>query len=416
MDVETLKVGRYAIVGVLGEGGQGVTLDAIDKRDGQPVAVKRFQVRGRRSWKEVELAEREALVLRGLQHQALPSYVDHFEEDGSLYLVMEKVDGTTIADLRKQRATLTERDALRFMQDMSEVLDYLHGRSPAVIHRDISPRNVIRRPDGSYALVDFGSVRDQLKPEGGSTVVGTYGYMAPEQFQGRALPTSDVYGVAATALHMLTDVEPELLPHRGLEIDVAETLKGRHSEGLVAALTAMLRADPDVRSPRVADQLNPILSSARDRQQASTGYRERVRSDATSDDERSPESRPAPTLLAEAGVVLLSLLRLLVWVITAVVLPPVLWVASVAVGPKARGWPRAVKRFGRQVNRSLKWRSSRLIYRTNAAASYDEPESARPVRVSGQWSTPKRRVRVDDDGDAHVESEIPPPVERRARL
>jgi hypothetical protein len=132
-----------------------------------------------------------------------------------------------------------------------------------VIHRDIKPRNVIRRParDGearaSFVLVDFGSVRDSLKPAGGSTVVGTFGYMAPEQFQGRAMPCSDVYAVGVTALRMLTGVEPEDLPHKGLGIDVAAALAGRHPV-LVTVIDKMVRPDPDVRAPRITPLLAPL--------------------------------------------------------------------------------------------------------------------------------------------------------------
>src|SRR4029077_17032967 len=136
----------------------------------------------------------------------------------ALYLVMEKIEGESLAALRARSATLSEAEVVRLLQDAADVLDYLPGRAPPVIHRDIKPGNVIRRPDGSFAFVDFGAVRDKLRPEGGSTVVGTFGYMAPEQMQGRALPASDVYAIGATAVSMLTGCEPEELPHRGLAI------------------------------------------------------------------------------------------------------------------------------------------------------------------------------------------------------
>ncbi|HYQ41277.1 MAG TPA: serine/threonine-protein kinase [Polyangiaceae bacterium] len=247
----TLRSGRYAIIGELGSGSQADTLDAVDKLNGRAVAIKRFQVRGAKSWKDVELAEREARVLSTLSHPNLPVYVEHFEEDGALYLVMEKIEGETLAALRRRRATLSHADVARFLADADSALMYLHSRVPPIIHRDIKPGNVILRRDGSFAFVDFGSVRDQLKPEGGSTVVGTFGYMAPEQFQGRALPASDVYAVGATALSLVTGREPEDLPHRGLAIDVRAALGAGAEPWLVRALSAMLDPDPDRRATRV---------------------------------------------------------------------------------------------------------------------------------------------------------------------
>jgi Protein kinase domain len=260
---ETLRGGRFVVLGTLGEGSQGRTFDGVDKGIGQPVAIKRFDVRGASSWKDVDLAEREARVLQSLSHPKLPRYVDRFEEDGALYLVMEKIEGASLAVLRRRGETLEEKDVVRLLRDAADVLDYLHGRSPPVIHRDLKPGNVLRRPDGSFAFVDFGAVRDKLRPEGGSTVVGTFGYMAPEQFQGRALPGSDVYAVGATALAMLTGKEPEELPHRGLAVDVRAALRGRASERLVGVLEKMLDPDPDRRAPRIGPLLARLEEGGR---------------------------------------------------------------------------------------------------------------------------------------------------------
>ena len=273
-----LRSGRYAIIGELGSGSQAETLDAVDKLDGRAVAIKRFQVRGAKSWKDVELAEREARVLATLSHPNLPVYIEHFEEDGALYLVMEKIEGESLGAVRRRRGTLSQADIARFLADADSVLGYLHSRVPPIIHRDIKPGNVIRRQDGSFAFVDFGSVRDQLKPEGGSTVVGTFGYMAPEQFQGRALPCSDVYAVGATALAMVTGREPEDLPHRGLSIDVRAALGAGAEPWLLRALSAMLEPDPDRRAARV-----PAPGSGR-RASSAPGSRQRP----------GPASAPAP--------------------------------------------------------------------------------------------------------------------------
>ena len=152
--------------GVLGEGGQATTFEAVDKRAGRLVAIKRFRVRGAKSWKEVELAEREAQVLKELDHPALPRYVEHFEEGGELFLVTEKIEGVSLDQWKRDKRPFDEQDVLRFLAAASDVLDYLHRHAPPIIHRDLKPSNVIRRPDGSFAFIDFGAVRDRMKPRG----------------------------------------------------------------------------------------------------------------------------------------------------------------------------------------------------------------------------------------------------------
>jgi Protein kinase domain len=255
---ETLRDGRFVVLGHLGRGSQGETFDAMDTLERRAVAIKRFDVRGAHAWKDVELAEREARVLRSLSHPKLPGYIDHFESDGALYLVMEKIEGESLASLHARGVALNEQDIVRLLTDASDVLDYLRGRAPPVIHRDLKPGNVIRRPNGSFAFVDFGAVRDKLRPRGGSTVVGTFGYMAPEQFQGRALPASDVYAIGATAIAMLTGREPEDLPHRGLAIDVRSTLRGLATPSLIDVLERMLTPDPENRAGRIGPLLADV--------------------------------------------------------------------------------------------------------------------------------------------------------------
>ena len=254
-EAPTLRGGRYVTRGLLGEGGQGVTYDALDTHEDRAVAIKRFDVRGARSWKDVELAEREARVLATLDHPMMPRYLDRFEEDGALYLVMEKIEGQSLDAIVRSAGPRPEAEVRRFLACADNALTYLHGRSSPVVHRDVKPRNVIRRPDGTYVLVDFGAVSERMSTKGASTVVGTMGYMAPEQFQGRAMTGSDVYAVGATALAALTGKEPDTLPHVGLRLDVEGALAGRASPDLVAAIAKMVEPDPDRRAKSVGEAL-----------------------------------------------------------------------------------------------------------------------------------------------------------------
>jgi hypothetical protein len=258
---ERIGNGRYEVRGLLGEGAQGVTYDALDTQTGRPVAIKRFDVRGAKSWKDVELAERETRVLASIDHPLVPRYIEHFEEAGALYLVMEKIEGETLDAIRKREGPLPEAEVRRFLSYADRALTYLHGRGSPVVHRDLKPRNVIRRPDGSYVLVDFGAVAELVLRKGSSTVVGTMGYMAPEQFQGRALPCTDIYAVGATALAALTGLEPETMPHQGLRVDVRTVLQGRASPAMVTALEQMLEPDPDRRAKSLAAVLEGVVAA-----------------------------------------------------------------------------------------------------------------------------------------------------------
>ncbi|MBI2569740.1 MAG: serine/threonine protein kinase [Candidatus Schekmanbacteria bacterium] len=219
--------GRYAIVRLLGSGGMGATYEARDQRDGRAVAIKELSLARITDWKVLELFEREARALRGLDHPKIPSYVAYVAPDDasggaprSFFLVRELAKGRSLAELAEQ-GWRPDEDAVRDVaRQILEVLVYLQSRVPPVIHRDIKPENLIRDDDGMVRLVDFGSVRDSLAGQTfASTVVGTYGYMAPEQLACRAVPATDLYGLGATLIHLLTGQRPTALPMRRMRID-----------------------------------------------------------------------------------------------------------------------------------------------------------------------------------------------------
>jgi hypothetical protein len=400
---ETLRDGRFVVLGSLGEGAQGKTFDGVDKREGQPVAIKRFDVRGAATWKDVDLAEREARVLQSLSHPKLPRYIDRFEEGGALYLVMEKIEGESLGAVRKRKGTLAEKDVVRLLRDASDVLDYLHGRSPPVIHRDLKPGNVLRRPDGSFAFVDFGAVRDKLRPEGGSTVVGTFGYMAPEQFQGRALPGSDVYAIGATAVAMLTGREPEDLPHRGLALDVRAALRGQASDRLVEVLEQMLDPDPDRRASRIAPLLARLDGGKRPeriarepvdprgdrfaRRQARRAAR-RAERQARRQGRRSYRGPPFPFSLVLSLVFLAA--TIVVSIVTQVVVPVVLTVLSIFFA--RRGLTAAVRAVQNAGHRAV----DAMDRARNGPRSEEQPGEPR-ARVDDD-EAPGPRVRIDEPG------------------
>jgi hypothetical protein len=249
-----LLVGRFRLLEALGSGRSGTTFRAVRVVDGAVVAIKEMPLRGAQSDKARALLQREARVLRELDHPRIPRHVEDFVagrgKHAALFLVEELIEGVDLAR-EMERHRYDEADVLDVLAGILPVLAYLHGRSPPVIHRDLKPRNVMRRADGALVLLDFGAVRDALVDSelGGSTVAGTFGYMAPEQFRGDAAPGTDLYGLGALAVALLTRREPNTLS------DTTGRVKWRAhanvSSGTAVLLDRLL--DPDLdRRPRSA--------------------------------------------------------------------------------------------------------------------------------------------------------------------
>ncbi len=216
---------KYRILDILGEGGIAITYLAADLQTGDNLALKVLSLRRMNDWKKMELFSRESQILSQLNHPAIPQYIDYFQletdYDNSFYIAQQLAPGKSLAELVENRYYFDESEIRYIAIQILDILIYLHSFSPPVIHRDIKPQNIIRGDNGKIFLVDFGAVADTYHNTvtGGSTVVGTFGYMAPEQFRGKALPATDLYGLGTTLLYLLTKKCPSDLPQKHLKID-----------------------------------------------------------------------------------------------------------------------------------------------------------------------------------------------------
>lgn len=217
---------RYRIVSQLGQGGFGRTyLAEALQRFSDRCVLKEFapQVQGASELQKAqELFEREAGVLHQLQHPQLPRFWELFAADigggtGCLFLVQDYVEGQTYFDLFKSGKRLSEAQAIQLMCQMLPVLSYIHAKG--VIHRDISPDNIIlRNSDQLPVLIDFGCVKEIAATAVSNftnvgvlqTRLGKKGYAPEEQLrQGKVFVNSDLYSLAVTAVVMITGKEPQ---------------------------------------------------------------------------------------------------------------------------------------------------------------------------------------------------------------
>ena len=216
---------RYRIQSPLGHGGFGVTYLARDLKKQTSVAIKTVSLERLQSWKTLELLKREVKVLQNLDHPAIPKYLDSFSTEGDrsaiFYLVQELAPGKPLYQWIESGWQPSETEVLSIAESVLSTLAYLQSLTPPIIHRDIKPQNILRDREGNVYLVDFGSVQDTFRQTvaGGSTVVGTFGYMAPEQFRGQASLSTDLYGLGATLIYLLAGKDPSELPEKKLQID-----------------------------------------------------------------------------------------------------------------------------------------------------------------------------------------------------
>ncbi len=262
---------KYRYIKLLGEGSNGKTWQARNIIDGSIVAIKELKFSEAESLKSFELFKREAEVLKSLSIKGIPKFYESIftqGENASCYLVQEFVSEKPILTCLEEGRKFTELETLKVLIQISLILEALHTQySPPIIHRDIKPSNILctvnENDKVSQAwLIDFGAVANPKMKSGGSTVAGTYGYMAPEQMIGECTTVSDIYAMGATALHMLTGKPPYEIQSDVFRLKYDEVLDEyapNVSQGMKLLLSKLLEPVPEKRL-QTATELTDVIS------------------------------------------------------------------------------------------------------------------------------------------------------------
>lgn len=242
---------RYQIQQQLGKKAGRRSLLARDLQTQELVVIKLLSFNSDFEWDDLKLFEREAETLKSLSHPQIPRYLDYFDVNSpsikGFALVQSYIPAQTLEQYLNSGRSFTEAEVKEIASLLLSILIYLHSLHPRVIHRDIKPSNIllgdayggrsqrILNSAGLVYLVDFGSVQTVAKESGTRTVVGTYGYMPPEQFGDRALEASDLYSLGATLIYLVTGSHPADLPQKDFRISF------EHLTNLGPAFTDWLR-------------------------------------------------------------------------------------------------------------------------------------------------------------------------------
>jgi tetratricopeptide (TPR) repeat protein/tRNA A-37 threonylcarbamoyl transferase component Bud32 len=209
-------MGRYRVERAVASGGMGAVYRAVDKRfDDEPCAVKEmlddFHDDAERT-QAVDWFKREAKFLLKLNHPCIPRVRDFFAEGGRQYLVMDFIEGRTLAEVFAKEGNIPgvngargvpEARARSWARQVCSVLSYLHNQNPPVIFRDLKPQNIMVTDRDEIKLIDFGIART-VQSQRQATIIMTIGYAPPEQMQGNPEPRSDLYALGSTIHRVLT--------------------------------------------------------------------------------------------------------------------------------------------------------------------------------------------------------------------
>ncbi len=238
---DIINRGRFEILKILGAGGQGTAylakvLDgpSVDVHDGleegKEVAIKEYilpvHANDGLSVRLKDSLDNEAKILSAISHPNIVTLYDCFVEDHRGYMVLEYIDGPSLRAHIKATGPAKELLVVWWALEICSILSYLQALNPPIVHRDLTPDNLIWKSDRHIKLFDF-TVAHQFEATRLATVVGKQSYMAPEQVKGFPCPQSDIYSLGATMYFLLTGKDPEPLSvasPRSVQPEVSEAL------------------------------------------------------------------------------------------------------------------------------------------------------------------------------------------------
>lgn len=212
--------GRYRILELMVQhGGFGRVYDVVDTQTNQALSLKQLIIQAGIRPKDIELFKREGTILSMIKHPRIPRFHDSFAENGSQYLVMERVEGNSLSIHQRDVGPMSEAEAIKTLTQVLDALEYLHGLNPPIIHRDLKPANLMKTANGKIYLVDFGNAtyfntttdkgRGLDGPERDRTKIWTKGLAAPEILLGEVTyPATDLFSLGLTLLYLMTNCHP----------------------------------------------------------------------------------------------------------------------------------------------------------------------------------------------------------------
>ena len=254
LEIGTVVDGKYKILNKIGQGGMSIVYLAMNEKANKQWAIKEVRKDG---VKDFELVRQGLIVetdmLKRLSHPNLPSIIDVIEDEETLLIVMDYIEGNPLSKALNEYGAQPQELVVEWAKQLCDVLGYLHTRKPPIIYRDMKPSNIMLKPDGNITLIDFGTAREfKEKNLADTTCLGTVGYAAPEQFggQGQTDARTDIYCLGATLYHLVTGCNPCEPPY---EIRPIREINPTLSSGLEKIIHKCTQKNPEERYQSCAE-------------------------------------------------------------------------------------------------------------------------------------------------------------------
>jgi serine/threonine protein kinase len=224
---------KYRIINILGQGGMGEVYLAENIKLGTLWSIKKIKKSSFLYCDRKYDLDAEANILKKLSHPSLPKIFDILEDEKSIYLVVEYIEGESLDKKLYSHGRFSEKRVVDWAIQLCDVLSYLHTQKPKpIIYRDMKPSNIILASDGQIKLIDFGIAREyNYGAESDTICLGTKGYAAPEQYGGgQSSEVTDIYSLGVTLHQLLTGADPsqppyQLKPVRAYDSDLSEEIE-----------------------------------------------------------------------------------------------------------------------------------------------------------------------------------------------
>lgn len=258
---QTIRDGTLKIIRQISFGGlSAVYLCQQDQKELRVLKESVVPLNNRASLRDKarEMFQREAAILLKVEHEQIARVVDFFTEEERTYLLLAHIEGVNLRQLVREAQTLPEEKVLSIAASLLSPLHYLHELTPPVVHRDISPENIILEEEDRAVLIDFGAANEFLGTATG-TLVGKQCYISPEQFKGKACTASDLYSLGATLYFLLTGDDPTPISSSSPRLKRPEISEA--TDALVRDLTALEIEERIKTVDELEARLKPLLAA-----------------------------------------------------------------------------------------------------------------------------------------------------------